>query len=219
MSTLKRAFDLFWATVGVLLLWPVFVIVVLAITLDDGGPVFFRQERVGWRGRPFRMWKFRTMIRDAARFGRITVENDARITRVGRVLRRTKLDELPQLLNVLAGEMSLVGPRPPLPSWVAVYTPEQRRVLDLVPGITDPASLHHWGECALHGIADPERYYFERLLPEKIDLSLAYAKRATLFTDTLLILRTLSVLSRDAGSAARRTPLLRRRHTVPGGMA
>lgn len=219
MSAPKRAFDLFWAGLGMLVLWPLFLLIALAITLDDGGPVFFRQERVGRRGRLFRIWKFRTMLREASRLGRITVENDSRITRVGRVLRRAKLDELPQLFNVLTGEMSLVGPRPPLASWVATYTPEQRRVLEFTPGITDPASLEQWGECALHGVPDPERYYFERLLPEKLALSLEYASRATVGSDTLLILRTLSALARDAGPVLRRFPLLRRRHTAHGGTA
>jgi lipopolysaccharide/colanic/teichoic acid biosynthesis glycosyltransferase len=196
MSAAKRAFDLFWAGLGTLLLAPVFLLVALAIVVDDGRPVFFRQERIGWRGRSFRMWKFRTMVRDAARISRITVENDPRITRVGHWLRRTKLDELPQLFNVLTGEMSLVGPRPPLASWVAVYTPRQRQVLDLVPGITDPASLRHWDERALHGVADPERFYFERLLPEKIEMSLDYARAASLRTDTVMILKTLMALVR-----------------------
>jgi lipopolysaccharide/colanic/teichoic acid biosynthesis glycosyltransferase len=196
MNAAKRAFDLFWGGLGTLLLAPVFALVALAIVLDDGRPVFFRQERIGWRGRPFRMWKFRTMVRDAARISRITVENDPRITRVGHWLRRTKLDELPQLFNVLTGEMSLVGPRPPLASWVAVYTPQQRQVLDLVPGITDPASLRHWDERALHGVADPERFYFERLLPEKIEMSLDYARAASLRSDTVLILKTLKALVR-----------------------
>ncbi|HOS43506.1 MAG TPA: sugar transferase, partial [Armatimonadota bacterium] len=122
MTPGKRLFDLFWALLGLLLLAPLLLAVAVAIRLDDGGPAFFRQRRVGRGGRPFRIWKFRTMVQNAeALGGQITVGGDPRITRVGRWLRRTKLDELPQLFNVLAGEMSLVGPRPEVPRYVARY--------------------------------------------------------------------------------------------------
>ncbi|GAH17100.1 unnamed protein product, partial [marine sediment metagenome] len=147
MSLGKRLFDLFWASLGLVLLSPLFLILALLIKLADGGAVFYRQERVGWRGRPFRVWKFRTMVMNAERMGKpLTVGDDPRITAAGRFLRRFKLDELPQLFNVVRGEMSLVGPRPEVAKYVRLYTPGQRRVLDLVPGITDPASIKYRDE-------------------------------------------------------------------------
>ncbi|HET6518817.1 MAG TPA: sugar transferase [Geminicoccaceae bacterium] len=176
----KRALDLLGASAGLLLLLaPAALAVALAVKLDDGGPVFFRQTRIGRHGVPFRIWKFRTMVVDAGRRGGpLTVGRDPRVTRVGRVLRRTKLDELPQLLNVLAGGMSLVGPRPELPEYVRLYTPGQRRVLDLMPGMTDPASIAFRHEADLLArAADPERFYVERIMPEKIRLNLAHAAR------------------------------------------
>lgn len=196
MRPTKRAFDLFWAGVGLLFLWPLFVVVALLIRLDDGGPVFFRQERVGYRGRPFRIWKFRTMtVRPPGEGRQITAAGDPRVTRVGRWLRRTKVDELPQLLNVLAGEMSFVGPRPEVPRYVTLYTPEQRRVLDLVPGITDVASITYRDEEGLLAAADdPGRTYVEEIMPAKIALNLEYAGRATVGRDLLVILRTLARL-------------------------
>jgi len=131
----KRTFDLFWATVGLLLLWPVFLMVGLLIKLEDRGPIFFRQRRIGWHGHPFRMWKFRTMVIDAELKGStLTVGRDPRITRVGHWLRATKIDELPQLLNVWSGEMSLVGPRPEVQKYVDLYSVDQRQVLGLRPG-------------------------------------------------------------------------------------
>lgn len=188
----KRLFDLVWALVGLLLLWPVFLLIAGLIRLDDGGPVFYRQERVGLGGRPFRIWKFRTMVANAEQLGTLlTVAADPRLTRVGRWLRRVKLDELPQLFNVVTGDMSLVGPRPEVPRYVAHYSAEQRSVLNLVPGITDPAAVANWDESAALAGADPERAYLERLLPEKISLSLEYARRATVRSDFVVILKTI----------------------------
>src|SRR6185437_14653740 len=139
---MKRVVDVAVSVLALVLLWPLGLLIGAAVTLGDGGPAFFRQERVGRGGRTFRMWKFRTMIVGAERSGRhLTVGDDPRVTRVGAVLRRTKLDELPQLLNVLRGEMSLVGPRPEVPSYVAHFNEEQRKVLSVRPGITDPASI------------------------------------------------------------------------------
>jgi lipopolysaccharide/colanic/teichoic acid biosynthesis glycosyltransferase len=165
----------------------------MLIKLDDGGAVFFRQVRVGRDGRLFRVWKFRTMIANAEqRGGPLTVGEDPRTTRIGRWLRRSKLDELPQLFNVLAGEMSLVGPRPEVPRYVALYSPDQRRVLDLVPGITDPASIVYRHESDLLARApDPERHYIAVIMPEKIRINLAYAARATWWTDLVVVLDTL----------------------------
>ncbi len=194
----KRLFDLFWALLGLLLLWPLFLLVALLIKLDDRGPVFFRQQRVGRDGAPFRIWKFRTMVTDAERRGRqITVGRDPRITRIGALLRAGKLDELPQLLNVLSGEMSLVGPRPEVPRYVALYTPEQQRVLALTPGITDPASIEYRDENDLLAQSpDPDRTYVNDVMPAKIRLNLAYADHASVAGDFLVILNTLAKLVR-----------------------
>jgi lipopolysaccharide/colanic/teichoic acid biosynthesis glycosyltransferase len=192
----KRLFDVGATIAGLFVLWPVLLIVALLIKLDDGGSVFFRQERVGRAGRRFRVWKFRTMIPDAERRGgALTVGQDPRTTRVGRWLRRSKLDELPQLFNVLAGDMSLVGPRPEVPRYVARYSAEQRRVLDLVPGITDPASIAYSRESELLARApDPERYYVTAVMPDKIRINLTYAARATRWTDVKVVLGTLGHL-------------------------
>jgi lipopolysaccharide/colanic/teichoic acid biosynthesis glycosyltransferase len=199
MRGTKRLFDLCWTIPGLLVLWPAFLVIAVLIKLDDGGAVFFRQLRVGRYGRTFRVWKFRTMIARAEQCGGpLTVGDDPRLTRVGRWLRHSKLDELPQLFNVLAGQMSLVGPRPEVPHYVALYTPDQRRVLDLVPGITDPASIVYRDESALLGQApDWERQYVEVIMPEKIRLNLAYAARATQWKDFLVVVVTvLSLVSR-----------------------
>jgi len=194
----KRLFDVTASGVGLIVLSPVFAAIAVAVKLDSAGPVFFRQDRIGRAGVPFRMWKFRTMVADAAqRGGALTVGDDPRITPVGRVLRRYKLDELPQLLNVLAGQMSLVGPRPEVAKYVAGYSAAERRVLDLVPGVTDPASLEYRDEAAVLAThADPERAYIEEIAPRKIRLNLEYAERATRRSDLGVILRTLAHLGR-----------------------
>lgn len=198
MSVGKRAFDIVASAAGLVLLLPVFAVIAVAIKLGGDGPVFYGQERVGRGGGPFRMWKFRTMVADAERKGgALTVGADPRITPVGRVLRRYKLDELPQLVNVLHGDMSLVGPRPEVAKYVAGYTAAERRVLDLVPGVTDPASLEYRDEAALlAGRADPERAYVEEIAPRKIRLNLEYAEQATVRSDLIIILRTIAHLGR-----------------------
>jgi len=207
MRGTKRLFDLCWTIPGLLVLWPAFLVIAVLIKLDDGGAVFFRQLRVGRYGREFRVWKFRTMIARAEQCGGpLTVGDDPRITRVGRWLRHSKLDELPQLFNVLAGQMSLVGPRPEVPHYVARYTPDQRRVLDLVPGITDPASIAYRDESALLAQApDWERQYIEVIMPEKIRLNLAYAARATQWKDFLVVVVTLLSLVSRAETTGRQT--------------
>jgi len=194
----KRMCDILCAGVGLLVLWPFLLAVAVAIWLSDRGPVFFRQERVGRGGQSFRMWKFRTMVVNAeARGGQLTVGEDKRITGVGKWLRRLKLDELPQLLNVVAGQMSLVGPRPEVRRYTDLYTEDQRRVLDLMPGITDPASIRYRDESALLAQqADPERAYVEQVMPEKIRLNLEYAARANVLTDLGTILTTLLKIGR-----------------------
>jgi lipopolysaccharide/colanic/teichoic acid biosynthesis glycosyltransferase len=196
MTRAKRTLDLVGAGLGVVLLAPLLALLALLVKAEDGGPVFFRQERVGYRGRRFRMWKFRTMVPDAeARGLPLTVGRDPRVTRIGARLRRLKLDELPQLFNVLAGDMSLVGPRPDVPRYVDLYGAAERRVLELVPGMTDEGSIRYVDEgTLLAASADPERRYLEEIAPEKIRLSLAYAARATAWTDLRVILATVRLL-------------------------
>lgn len=209
-SPWKRVFDLVSALVGLALLWPFFLIVALCIKLEDGGPVFYRQVRVGRRGRLFRIWKFRTMVVNADRIGApLTREGDPRVTRVGRVLRRFKLDELPQLFNVVAGEMSLVGPRPEVPALLQPANEMQRRVLELRPGITDPASLRFRAEAELLAkVSSPEEYYLRVLKPEKMRMNLEYARRAGFLNDLRLILETLvSLVHPRDGSCGGPVPL------------
>lgn len=191
----KRAFDLLLSALGLLLLAPVLLLLALWVKLDSPGPVFFRQERVGRFGRPFFIHKFRTMRVDNAGL-QITVGVDPRITRAGRVLRAAKLDELPQLWDVLRGAMSLVGPRPEVPRYVALYPPQLREiVLSVRPGITDPASLSFRNESELlAAAADPEREYVEVVMPTKLRLAAAYVRRATLRSDLRVILATLGAL-------------------------
>lgn len=187
----KRLFDIVAAGLGLLLLWPVLLAAAVWVKLDSPGPALFRQTRVGRLGVPFTIHKFRTMR--VAPGAAITVGADPRITRAGQVLRQTKLDELPQLWDVLRGAMSLVGPRPELPKYVELYPAELReRVLSVRPGITDPASLAFSHEAELlAAAADPEREYREVILPAKLRLSADYASRASLLTDLGLILVTL----------------------------
>lgn len=190
---LKRLFDLFCTVPGMIVLSPLFLIVSLIIKLTDNGPVFFKQERIGYRGKPFKMLKFRTMIVDAEKLGgQLTVGNDKRITKIGAILRRMKIDELPQLFNVLEGEMSLVGPRPEVPKYVQMYSDKQRLVLELVPGITDPASIKFRNESEILAMADdPEQVYVENIMPEKIRLNLEYARDASLISDIKTVLQTI----------------------------
>jgi len=191
----KRLLDLVVALLGLVLLAPVFLVVGLLIKLDSPGPVFYRGWRVGEGGRPFRIVKFRTMVQQAvARGPAITTGDDPRVTRVGRLLRHSKVDELPQLLNVLAGTMSLVGPRPEDPAYVAHYTPEERKVLALRPGMTSPASLAYRREEALLRGPAWEKTYLEVILPRKLEIESEYAARRTLFTDLALIVRTVFAL-------------------------
>lgn len=193
----KRVLDLVASTLGLLLLVLPGLAVAVWIKLDSPGPVFFRQERVGRWGRSFRIHKFRTMREDAATVGGpLTVGQDPRVTRVGAMLRARRLDELPQLIDVWLGDMSLVGPRPELPRYVAHYPPALReRVLSVRPGITDPASLAFRNEAARLALApDPEREYLEAILPEKLTASADYVSRASVSTDLRIIFQSLSVL-------------------------
>ena len=195
----KRAMDIVISAAALCVLWPVLLLIALAIVVDDPGPVFYRQVRVGRGGKPFRIFKFRTMVVDADKKGlSITVGRDSRITRVGAFLRKTKLDELAQLLNVLAGQMSFVGPRPEVPRYVELYTPYQRQVLLVRPGITDYASIAYRNENdLLAGADDPERMYIETIMPDKIELNMKYLREISPLTDVRLILRTVLAVIAD----------------------
>jgi lipopolysaccharide/colanic/teichoic acid biosynthesis glycosyltransferase len=194
----KRTFDVLAAATGLLLLCPVLVIAAIAVKLGSRGPVLFVQQRMGRNFRPFGIYKFRTMVTDAERVGgQITFGRDPRITRVGHVLRQTKLDELPQLLNVLLGQMSLVGPRPEVPRYVELYRQDYEYVLAIRPGITDLASLKYRDEAEqLARSADPAKEYAERILPDKIALAREYIDTATFRGDLSIIFRTFVRIAR-----------------------
>ena len=192
----KRAMDVVLSGAVLLLLWPLFLLIALAIVIDDPGPVFYRQVRVGRGGKEFRIFKFRSMITDAEKKGlQITVGRDSRITRVGALLRKTKLDELAQLINVFLGQMSFVGPRPEVPRYVRLYTPYQRQVLLVRPGITDYASIAYRSENDLLAAADdPERMYIEEIMPAKIELNMRYLHEISPLSDIRLILKTIAAV-------------------------
>lgn len=190
----KRLFDILTTSVALVVLSPVFLAIAILIRIGSPGPVFFRQKRVGFGFKPFWVHKFRTMVPDAASKGSITWggSGDPRITTVGRVLRRTKLDELPQLVNVLKGEMSLVGPRPEVPEYVDLFREDYREILKAKPGITDFASLKFCDEAALLARAPvPEEAYVKDILPEKIRLSRQYVQSASFRVDLGVIFKTL----------------------------
>lgn len=189
----KRLFDLLGAGFALLLLWPLFLLIALLIAADSRGGVFYLQERIGKNGRPFRLYKFRTMHTGADRQGLLTVgHKDNRTTSAGRFLRRYKLDELPQLINVLRGDMSFVGPRPEVAKYVAMYTENQRKVLEVKPGITDPASLAYFEENELlAGSPNPEATYIQEIMPAKLAMNLEYLRHRTFFSDLKIILKTL----------------------------
>jgi len=189
----KRLFDIFFSSLGLMVCAPFFLCAALWIKADSHGPIFFLQERVGRHGRIFRIIKFRTMIVDAeARGLKLTVGKDERITRSGRLLRKYKLDEFPQLLNVLKGEMSLVGPRPEVPEFVNEYPEAARRiVLSVLPGLTDYAALEFRDENELLArSANPRQEYIESILPMKIQLYLKYVREQSLVLDSYLIVKT-----------------------------
>jgi len=195
----KRLFDIAVSLLALILLTPLLLAVALWIKFDSTGPVFFRQQRVGRHGVPFAIHKFRSMVEAAPALGPpLTVGADARITRAGAWLRRTRVDELPQFIDVLQGTMSLVGPRPEVPRYVALYPPALRdRALAVRPGITDPSSLDFIDEAALLArAADPEREYVEVILPAKLKRAAEYAEQATLWSDMKVMWRTLKVLAR-----------------------
>ncbi len=192
---MKRIFDIIAAFMGLVLLFIPGVLVAAAVKVTSAGPVFFRQERVGRRFRLFRIYKFRTMVQDAPlQGGQITFGDDPRITRIGRILRKTKIDELPQLINVLVGDMSLVGPRPEVPRYVELFHDDYVEILTARPGITDLASLKYRDEASILGSAtDPDKEYTIHILPEKIAVAKEYVRRASLWLDFSIIFKTILV--------------------------
>ena len=192
-SATKRAFDIVGAAIALVVSSPVFLLIALAIKLDGRGPVIFKQVRIGARCKPFVIWKFRTMRPDADRIApNISPSSDPRVTRVGKFLRRSYLDELPQLLNVLVGTMSIVGPRPETPEFVALYSAEERRVLNVKPGLLGPSTLASMDESALLEAADdPYAYYVAVLMHERVRLDLGYLDQMSLGTDLRLLARQL----------------------------
>ena len=193
---MKRCFDFLLALLGLMLMWPALLAFGLFIKAEDHGSVFYRGPRVGLGGRPFRILKFRTMRPDAERSGvTSTANDDPRVTRIGSVLRRYKLDELPQLWNVLCGEMSLVGPRPEVQRFVDLYTEEEKAILTVRPGLTDWASLWNIDEGAiLEGSADPDQAYCELIRPKKLQLQLAYVRQAGFWTDLGILCQTMGAV-------------------------
>lgn len=191
-SRARRVLDLLIAIPATIVLLPVFAVIAVWIKLNSRGPVFFLQERIGRGGLPFRIFKFRTMVVDAEQRGtQITIGRDPRITRCGHFLRKYRFDELPQLLNVLKGEMGIVGPRPEVPRYVALYNDEQRQILAYRPGITSPASIAFSNENEiLAQQPDPENFYRTELMPAKIGKDLLYSRQATIRSDCAVIART-----------------------------
>ncbi len=188
----RRIMDVTGAAAGLAVLTPLFLVLSVLIRLDSPGPVLHRSTRIGLGGRPFTLYKFRSMVAGAALCGpAITADRDARVTRLGRLLRRTKLDELPQLVNVLVGDMSLVGPRPEDPRYVALYTSTQRAILRTRPGITSPASLKYRREEQLLTGQDWEDLYVRGILPAKLSIDLDYLHRRTVWSDIGVILNTI----------------------------
>lgn len=193
----KRAFDILCSFLGLTVLSPVLLVVSVLVAVTSPGDVFFRQERIGKDGKPFRIFKFRSMRKDNAGL-KITTGNDSRITPVGRFLRKSKIDELPQLINVLVGDMSFVGPRPEVADYVNLYTPYQRQVLLVRPGITGLASIRFRNENDLLTASDdPNRTYVEQIMPRKIDLDLEYIPHASVFYDIKLIFQTFAVVIKE----------------------
>jgi lipopolysaccharide/colanic/teichoic acid biosynthesis glycosyltransferase len=202
---IKRCFDMVTASLGLLLLSPLLLLFAFRIRQEGGGPVFYRGERIGLSGKPFNIYKFRTMVVDADRLGGpSTSDDDPRITRVGRWLRRYKLDELPQLINVLTGDMSIVGPRPEVKRYTDMYTEEEKSILTVRPGITDWASIWNADEGAvLAGSEDPEKTYMELIRPIKLKLQMKYVREQSLRVDLKIIFLTILAMLQPESQAVR----------------
>lgn len=190
---MKRIFDLIFSVLGLIICFPIFIIVAVLIKLDSKGPVFFRQERIGKNFKSFRIYKFRTMKNDAGEERpMITVGGDSRITGMGKFLRKHKIDELPQLFNIVKGDMSFVGPRPEINEYVQLFKSDYQKLLRIRPGITDPASIRYSDEESHLSLSENwEEEYKKKILPEKINLSLNYVENHNVITDFKLILKTI----------------------------
>jgi lipopolysaccharide/colanic/teichoic acid biosynthesis glycosyltransferase len=199
-SVVKRTFDILCPLIGLIILSPVFLIGAILAKFQSPGPVFYRAQRIGRYGEMFLMYKFRTMVVNAEALGSsLTTYQDSRITKIGDFLRRTKLDELPQLINVLKGDMSIIGPRPEAPVYVKYYTAEQQRVLSVKPGITGPAQLENRNEeLKLKGQSNPEQYYINQLLPEKLNIDLSYIENRSFIFDLKIIFKTIWAVLRGS---------------------
>lgn len=191
-DAIKRFFDLFVSLIAIIVLSPFFILIALLIKIGSNGPVLFKQTRIGRNELPFEIYKFRTMVVDAEKLGtQITIGKDPRITKIGHFLRKTKLDELPQLFNVLKGEMSFVGPRPEVPKYTKLYSEQQRLVFTVRPGITDYASIKYRDENELLGnVKNPEKVYIEEIMPDKLHLNIEYIQRRSLLEDIKIIFLT-----------------------------
>ena len=189
---LKRIFDITLSLFGLIILLPFMLIIAILIRIDSKGPVFFKQIRVTKNGKEFKIFKYRTMKVGSDKYSQITVGKDGRITKLGSFLRKYKLDEIPQLINVLIGDMSLVGPRPEVPKYVALYTDEQKEILKVRAGITDYASIEFSDENdLLASEEDPEKAYIEKIMPKKIELNKKYLSEISILTDIKIILLTI----------------------------
>lgn len=192
LTKMKRLFDIFFSSIILLIFLPFGIVIALSILISSRGPIFYKQERIGLNATPFKLLKFRSMKVDADREGKLTIGmRDPRITAVGYFLRKTKLDEFPQFINVLRGEMSIVGPRPEVEEFVNLYTKEQRKVLSVKPGITDYASLEYYKENELLGKSqDARKTYIEEVMPAKLQLNLEYINESGIGKDLLIMWRT-----------------------------
>jgi lipopolysaccharide/colanic/teichoic acid biosynthesis glycosyltransferase len=192
----KRLFDIVVAVVGLIILFPILLIIALLIKVDSPGSVFYRGTRTGMNGKVFQIFKFRTMVPNADKLGGLsTAKDDPRVTKIGKVLRRHKLDELPQLFNVLKGEMSIVGPRPEMPDYTALYKGEEKLILSVRPGITDYASLEFIQLGDVLGNENPDRVYEQKVRPVKNALRIKYVKEQSFWRDITIIIRTLRELT------------------------
>jgi lipopolysaccharide/colanic/teichoic acid biosynthesis glycosyltransferase len=203
----KRAFDMCASAIALVVLLPLFIVVAVAVKVDSRGPVFYRQTRVGRGGRPFSIWKFRTMTPEADRIAaNVSPVDDPRITRVGRILRAWFIDELPQLINVLKGDMSMVGPRPETPEYVALYSADERRVLALKPGMAGPSTLAFMDEAEqLSDTEDPESHYVDRILHQRVLIDLQYVEDGSLRYDVQLLARqAIAIVRKHRGRHASR---------------
>ena len=203
---MQRIFDLTCAALGLLILSPILLVLAFVVKLYDGGPVFYKATRVGKNGKTFELYKFRTMIPGADSIGSpVTKKDDCRVTPTGRMLRKWKLDEFPQLINVLKGDMAFVGPRPEDPRYVEHYTPAQQVVLSHRPGITSPASLLYRNESSLLHGQDWERDYINRILPHKLSIEAEYLKRRSFWTDFKIIVMTVLQIFKRSSAAKEHT--------------